>query len=68
MTIRKEDKLHYIDETDISQEMIEAGVEALSLWDHDDADEWKVWHVYREMEKAKLRQARLVDYDILPAF
>lgn len=41
-------------EIEITPSMIEAGVEALAFWDRDDRDEWKVWYVYREMEKARV--------------
>ncbi len=40
-------------EIEITPAMIEAGVEALALWDRGDSDEWKVWHVYQEMHKAR---------------
>jgi hypothetical protein len=35
--------------------MIEAGVEAISLFDFDDPHEWKVDHIYREMERTRRR-------------
>jgi hypothetical protein len=38
------------DEIEITPEMIEAGMEALSLWDFYDLDEWKVADIYRAME------------------
>jgi hypothetical protein len=38
------------DEIEITPEMIKAGMEALSLWDFYDLDEWKVADIYRAME------------------
>ena len=37
-------------EIEISDEMIEAGIEALELWDFGDLPEWKVASVYKAME------------------
>lgn len=41
------------DEIEITPAMIRAGLDALALWDRGDSDEWKVWHVYHEMEKVR---------------
>jgi hypothetical protein len=48
-----------IPEIEITDEMVDAGVRALALWDWDDRSEWKVSDVYREMERARLSTAAL---------
>jgi len=53
-------------EIEISDEMIEAGIEALELWDFGDLPEWKVASVYKAMELA--RKGATVVPTRLPAF
>lgn len=43
------------EEIEITDEMIEAGIKALERWDFCDLSEWKVFDIYREMERAHRR-------------
>jgi hypothetical protein len=42
------------DESEITPAMLSAGLRAFALWDYFDPDEWKVSHIYRAMESARV--------------
>ena len=48
---------------EVTPAMIEAGVEAMALWNFGDPDEWKVPHIFRTMEQARregLKAAQMI--------
>jgi hypothetical protein len=49
-----------IPEPEITPEMIKAGLEAFALWDRGDPAEWKITHVYRAMEHARLKAKAMI--------